>query len=52
VEQARPDGSYDVSHSSVIEIFDAKGHARLIGSDSDSVADFVHDLRQLSAESS
>jgi len=51
-EQARPDGSYDVSHSSVIEIFDAEGHARLVGSDSDSVADFVHDLRQLAAESS
>lgn len=43
----RANGSYEVTHSSAIYIFDARGHARLIGSDTDSVDDFVHDLRRL-----
>lgn len=51
-EKVRPDGSYDVTHSSAIYIFDGQGHARLIGTGADSVGDFAHDLRQLSDESS
>ncbi|MFL9935016.1 SCO family protein [Paraburkholderia sp. RL18-103-BIB-C] len=43
-EKPRADGSYDVPDSSAIYIFDGKGQARLIGTDSDSVSAFVHDL--------
>ena len=46
----QPDGSYDVTHSSAIYIFDAQEHARLIGTDSDPVDAFVHDLRELTGE--
>lgn len=47
LEPARPDGSYEVTHSSAVYVFDTKGHARLIGGEDDSVDAFVHDIRQL-----
>lgn len=49
-DKPRANGEYEVTHSSAIYIFDAKGHARLIGADDDPVDAFVHDLRQLADE--
>ncbi|MGF6368056.1 protein SCO1/2 [Paraburkholderia sp. RAU6.4a] len=49
-DKPRANGGYEVTHSSAIYIFDAKGHARLIGADDDPVDAFVHDLRQLADE--
>ncbi len=46
-EATKPDGSYDVSHSSGIYIFDASGRARLLATSADSVDAIVHDLRAL-----
>ncbi|MGH8040827.1 MAG: SCO family protein [Rudaea sp.] len=46
-EAVKPDGSYDVSHSSGIYIFDASGRARLLATSADSVDTIVHDLRLL-----
>jgi protein SCO1/2 len=46
-EAARPDGSYDVSHSSGIYIFDRNGRAHLLATSADSVDAIVHDLRAL-----
>jgi protein SCO1/2 len=50
IEQRHPDGSYDVTHSSVVYIFDGQGHARLLGTNTDSADAFVHDLRQMSRD--
>jgi protein SCO1 len=50
LEKPRADGSYDVTHSSAIYIFDGAGHARLIATDGDSIAALVHDLRMLAAQ--
>lgn len=46
-ESAKPDGSYDVSHSSGIYIFDRDGRARLLATSADSAGAIVHDLRAL-----
>ncbi|CAG4886565.1 hypothetical protein R70241_00214 [Paraburkholderia saeva] len=46
-DKPRTNGGYEVTHSSAIYIFDAKGRARLIGGEEDPVDAFVHDLRQL-----
>lgn len=46
-EAVKPDGSYDVSHSSGIYIFDAQGHARLLATSADSVDAITHDLKEL-----
>lgn len=43
----KPDGSYDVSHSSAIYIFDKQGHVRLLGTSADSVDAIAHDLKLL-----
>ena len=41
------DGNYDVMHSKGLYVFDGKGRARLLISDSDKPQAIVHDLRQL-----
>lgn len=46
-EHAKPDGSYEVSHSSAIYIFDREGRARLLATPDDSQAAIEHDLRLL-----
>ncbi len=46
-EPAKGDGSYEVSHSSAIYLFDRDGKARLIATPSDSQDDLVHDLHLL-----
>ena len=47
LEKPRPDGSYDVSHSAAIYIFDGAGRAQLMATDQDTVETLVHDLRLL-----
>jgi len=49
-EDAREDGSYDVSHSSAILVFGAGGEARLMLLDSLSVAEIAADLERLLSE--
>lgn len=51
-DAANPDGSYDVSHSSGIYVFDREGRARLLATSADSIDAIVHDLRILLAASS
>jgi protein SCO1/2 len=43
-------GNYEVTHSSAVFIFDASGRARLLGTDTQSVADYVADLTRLRKE--
>jgi protein SCO1/2 len=46
-EKVDPSGSYEVTHSPAVYVFDQEGRARLIAT-GDTTADmFVHDLRQL-----
>jgi len=40
-------GNYVVTHSAAIYIFDARGQVRLLGTQTDPIGDFVHDLRLL-----
>lgn len=40
-------GDYAVSHSSAVFIFDRDGDARLLGTETSPIADFVADLKQL-----
>lgn len=50
IEKPRPGDSaelYDVTHSRGVYIFDNKGKARLLASDTDSIDAIVKDLRQL-----
>lgn len=53
-EREKPDGDggYEVMHSKAVYLFDRGGHARLMGTDTDSAKAFAHDLRQLVAEKS
>lgn len=46
-EPPDPDGNYIVLHSKAVFVFDQKGRARLLFSDSNKSKDIVHDLRQL-----
>lgn len=46
-DAVKSDGSYDVSHSSGIYVFDGDGHARLIATSADSIDEIVHDLHIL-----
>lgn len=48
-EPPRGDGSYEVSHSSAIYIFDGQGKARLLATPSASQDDIVHDLTLLTS---
>lgn len=43
-------GNYEVTHSSAVFIFDAEGRARLLGTDTQSVAEYVADLSRLRKE--
>ena len=52
IEKPRPGDSadvYDVTHSRGVYIFDGRGRARLLASDTDTVDAMVHDLKQLLA---
>jgi protein SCO1 len=40
-------GTYEVTHSSAVYIFDVQGHARLLATDNDSVDAIAHDLRRV-----
>jgi protein SCO1/2 len=46
-EPSGKDGSYEVSHSSAIYVFDNKGDARVLATPADSQDDLVHDLHLL-----
>ena len=46
-EPATSNGNYEVSHSSAIYVFDAKGQARVLATPADSQDDLVHDLHLL-----
>ncbi|MHB8347023.1 MAG: SCO family protein [Acidiferrobacterales bacterium] len=46
-EKPNAQGSYTVSHSSAVFIFDARGKARLLATNSDTAAAIGHDLRRL-----
>ena len=41
------DGSYEVSHSSAVYVFDRDGHARVLSTPASAQDDLVHDLRLL-----
>lgn len=47
MEKRDPDGSYEVTHSSAVYVFDAQGHARLLATDSDTPDAIAHDLRRV-----
>ncbi len=49
-EEPRADGSYDVSHSSSIVVFDSRGDARLMMLDTLEVASIAADLERLLGE--
>lgn len=51
-EPGKADGSYDVSHSSGIYIFDTTGKARLLATPTDSQDKLVHDLHLLLSQGS
>lgn len=44
-EPASKDGSYEVSHSSAVYVFDRGGHARVLSTPADAQDDLVHDLK-------
>ena len=46
-EPSSKDGSYEVSHSSAIYVFDRKGNPRVLYTPADSQDDLVHDLHLL-----
>lgn len=47
MEMRDPDGSYEVTHSSAVYVFDAQGHARLLATDHDTPDAIAHDLRRV-----
>ncbi|MBB2929957.1 protein SCO1/2 [Paraburkholderia silvatlantica] len=47
MEKRGPDGSYEVTHSSAVYVFDAQGHARLLATDHDTPDAIAHDLRRV-----
>ena len=47
MEQRDPDGSYEVTHSSAVYVFDAQGRARLLATDKDSPDAIAHDVRRV-----
>ncbi len=47
MEKRDPDGSYEVTHSSALYVFDAQGHARLLATDKDSPAAIAQDVRRI-----
>ncbi|MDR3098995.1 MAG: SCO family protein [Paraburkholderia sp.] len=49
MEKRDPDGSYEVTHSSAVYVFDAQGRARLLATDKDSPDAIAHDVRRVMA---
>ncbi len=47
MEKRDPDGSYEVTHSSAVYVFDAQGRARLLATDKDTPDAIAHDLRRV-----
>ncbi|MFD1555661.1 SCO family protein [Paraburkholderia silviterrae] len=47
MEKRDPDGSYEVTHSSAVYVFDAQGRARLLATDKDSPDAIAHDVRRV-----
>ncbi|WP_244106197.1 SCO family protein [Paraburkholderia phenazinium] len=47
MEKRDPNGSYEVTHSSAVYVFDAQGHARLLATDHDSPDVIAADLRRI-----
>jgi protein SCO1/2 len=47
MEKRDPNGSYEVTHSSAVYVFDAAGRARLIATSGDSPDAIAHDLRRI-----
>jgi protein SCO1/2 len=47
MEKRDPTGAYDVTHSSAVYIFDTRGHARLLATDSDSIDNITADVRRV-----
>jgi protein SCO1/2 len=47
MEKRDPDGSYEVTHSSAVYVFDAQGRARLLATDHDTPDAIAHDLRRV-----
>lgn len=46
-EKHAPDGSYEVTHSSAVYVFDARGHARLLATDNDAPDVIAEDVRRV-----
>jgi protein SCO1/2 len=47
MEKRDPGGSYEVTHSSAVYVFDAQGRARLLATDHDTPDAIAHDLRRV-----
>lgn len=47
MEKRDPNGSYEVTHSSAVYVFDRDGRARLLATSSDSADAIAHDLRRI-----
>lgn len=47
MEKRDPKGSYEVTHSSAVYVFDRAGHARLLATSGDSPDAIAHDLRRV-----
>ncbi|SAK55492.1 SCO1/SenC family protein [Caballeronia arationis] len=47
MEKRDANGTYEVTHSSAVYIFDAQGRARLLATDNDSIDAIAHDLRRV-----
>ncbi|MBN3855459.1 SCO family protein [Paraburkholderia sp. Ac-20340] len=47
MEKRDPDGSYEVTHSSAVYVFDAQGRARLLATDKDTPDAIAHDVRRV-----
>ncbi|MER3546481.1 MAG: SCO family protein [Rhodanobacteraceae bacterium] len=47
IDAKQANGDYSVSHGSIIYVFDAQGHARLIGNSTDAPDAIAHDLKLL-----
>jgi len=47
MEKRDPDGSYEITHSSAVYVFDAQGRARLLATDRDTPEAIAHDLRRV-----
>jgi protein SCO1/2 len=52
MEKRDPNGSYEVTHSSAVYIFDRDGHARLLATGSDTADAIAHDLRRVIEQTS